>query len=202
MPDAFSSLAFLEQLSYLGIFVSVFVAGYIVPIPEELLLLAIGYFSSAGYFNVYTAAVVAFLAILVSDNLLFLLVKRGSHHIEPFLAKIENSYIGKKLAITKNHVGKTVFIARFAIGMRFLGPTLAGLARASWKKFFFSNLIALVVYVPLFTFLGFKFHESLSQIITRLEDAKHGIFVLALIILGLIIVGFARHMLNRNSNRE
>ena len=66
----------LDTLSYIGIFF-VFIIPFL-PIPEEVLLLGIGYLASLGDWNVYWAIVASAAGIAISDNLWFWLGKTHS----------------------------------------------------------------------------------------------------------------------------
>jgi len=77
MIDPNVALATLEQLSYGGIFLITFFSGYLIPVPEEIILLSIGYLSSVGSIHFGRAMLVSLLAIFASDCTLFYLVR---HH--------------------------------------------------------------------------------------------------------------------------
>ena len=43
MSEFSVGLGYVEHLSYLGVFLVIIFSGYLLPIPEEIILLAIGY---------------------------------------------------------------------------------------------------------------------------------------------------------------
>ena len=57
-------LNYLEQLSYVGLFLFVVFSGYLIPIPEEIMLLLLGYIAGVGIINIYTALAAGILGVL------------------------------------------------------------------------------------------------------------------------------------------
>jgi len=184
-------ISYLEQFSYFGIFVMVALSGYIIPVPEEILLLLAGYIAALGFNNVYVALAAAILGILVGDNILFWLSRyKGSKLIDKLKHKIRKSELNKYRHLMKKHIGKTIFIARFIVGLRFFGPFLSGSMKIKWKTFQFYNLIAVLIYAPVIVFLGFHFHNRLALIITEVEIIRHFVFFLFLAVVGYLISSF------------
>ena len=166
-------------------------SGYIVPVPEEILLLLAGYIAGVGLNNVYFALLAAILGILVGDNVLFWLSKyKGSRIINKLKQKVRRNELNKYKHLMKEHIGKTIFIVRFIVGFRFFGPFLAGSVNIKWKTFQFYNLIAVLIYAPLIVFLGFHFHNKLALVITQVEIIRHIIFFIFLAIVGYLISRF------------
>jgi len=62
---------YAEQLSYLGIFILLAAVGFIITVPEEILLLSVGYLSALGFSNVYIATAVGIMGVLTGDSFLF-----------------------------------------------------------------------------------------------------------------------------------
>ena len=181
-------ITYLEHFSYIGIFILVLLSGYLIPIPEEILLLLVGYISGFGFNNLYIAMLASILGVLAGDNILFWLSRyKGSKLIDRLKRKIRRNELMKYRRLMKKHIGKTIFILRFIVGLRFFGPFLAGSMKAKWKTFQLYNLLAVVIYVPILVFLGYRFHNQLVLLITEFEIARHIIFVLSLVVLGYLI---------------
>ena len=188
-------LSYIEQFSYFGIFILLALSGYIIPIPEEILLLLIGYAAGVGLNNIYITLIPAMLGVLAGDNILFWLSRyRGSKIIDRLKHKVRKHELAKYRHLMKKHIGKTIFIVRFIVGLRFFGPFLAGSMKIKWKTYQFYNLLAVFIYVPLLIFLGFHFHAQLALIITEVEIIRHLIFFAFLAVLVYLISIF----LNKN----
>lgn len=183
MPDFDSIIGYLDSLSYLGIFF-VFMF-YFLPIPEEVLLLGIGYLADMGGLNVYAAVAVSVGGIMAADNMWYWL-GRGHSKIA---ARLRNK-IGKEKAVfyekmLKNHTGKYIFLSRFVPGARAIGPSLAGSINLKHKHFWVFNIMAALLYAPIFIFLGYYFNYNLEITIRKIVSARHIIFILFISLVGL-----------------
>ena len=74
MPGFDFIIGYLDSLSYLGIFF-VFIIPFL-PIPEEVLLLGIGYLVDVGDLNIYATIAVSIGGIMASDNMWYWLVPK------------------------------------------------------------------------------------------------------------------------------
>lgn len=178
---------YLDAFSYLGIFVLLLLSGYIIPVPEEIILLLVGYMASAGYFGLAGAIIISIIAVLAGDNIIYRLSSHGSRWVHRLKCRLRHKKLRAYEKLMKNHVGKTVFLSRFVVGLRFLGPLLAGSMKIRWRTFQVFNLIAILIYVPLLVLIGYFFHSQLAAIITRVELARHVVFVLIAIMVALAI---------------
>jgi membrane protein DedA with SNARE-associated domain len=179
----------IAHFSYLGVFLFVALSGFIIPLPEEVTLLLVGYLSATGLLNSYLALAVCIIGILAGDNLLFFLSRKSKLKIIKKLnSKVKKKFSRHYLIILNRNIGKAVFLMRFMVGLRFFGPLLAGQSKAKWSVFQFYNLLAALIYVPLIFFLGYHFHSKLTLIVTEVEFARHLISILSLTFFGFIIV--------------
>ena len=175
----------LGALSYGGIWVVSFLANIVIPIPEEIILLALGYLSGTGSINGALVIPIVFSALITNDIILYSLSKRGSKFTN-FLYK---TFFAKRLEKKGTYwlemnLGKIVFLSRFLIQLRFIGPFLAGTRGMPIKKFVLCDAAALLIYTPLFIGLGWYFHTRVISIIEEVSVIKN----LVLLVMGLIIV--------------
>ncbi len=197
MLDLSPVVSFLTHFSYIGAFSSIVVSGYVLPVPEEIVLLTIGYLSSTGLFNIYLAIIVSFLATLISDIFLYSLAKKDSKFTKRMKAKLQSTALVTNWMKKPNSIGKSVFMMRFVVGLRFLGPILAGAMNVSLRKFVFFDILALLIYVPFFVILGNVFSSSFLRIAARVDSIRHIIFLIAITGLGIILLNVANKNLWR-----
>lgn len=174
----------LGALSYGGIWLVSFLSNVFIPVPEELTLLALGYLSGTGAINGWLTIPLVISALLVNDILLYKLSKRGSK-ITNFLYK---RFFEKKLERRGEkwvdmNIGRIIFLSRFLIQLRFIGPFLAGSKKVSIKKFVLYDLLALIIYTPLFIGLGWYFHSRINLVIENVNVFKN----ILLVAIGLIL---------------
>ena len=185
MVNADFFISYLENFSYFGIFLALVISGYLIPFPEEILVLIVGYAAAAGFVNLYIAALVSIAALIAGDNILFWLSKTG--HATKFAVKVKKSKLAKFRKYMEGHIGKTIFLFRFIIGLRILSPYLAASMKVKWKKFQFYDLLAILIYVPVLIFIGYHFHNNLAVLLTKFAAIRHFIFLVISITIGIIV---------------
>src|SRR5689334_20177690 len=126
----------VEQFSYLGIFIFAIFSGNIVPIPEEIILLIVGYMASVGFIHFLPAVFVLIIAFIVGDNILFRLTLKNNKHVTKFIHEVLSlKLVIKHKALFEKHIGLTIFISRFFPFLRFISPVFAGYVKAKEKTF-------------------------------------------------------------------
>jgi len=186
MHDAIFSI-YLEHISYLGTFVLMVLSGHLVPVPEEVILLLVGYASGIGLSNVYLTVAFAVLGVVTGDSLLFYLSRHGSRYVEKLKKRIAPAKIEKYEKMMNAHTGKTIFLSRFIVGLRFFSPLLAGMLKIKWQTFLTYNIPAVILYVSFIIFLGYHFNTDIVRMITEIKLARHLIFMLLITVIGLLL---------------
>ncbi len=185
---------YLEHFSYLGIFIIGAMVGYLIPLPEEIFLLVVGYIAGIGIYNAYLATLFAILGVLTGDNILFWFSKyKVSRIVDMVNRQLDKHKIMKYRHLMKEHIGKTIFTLKFIVGLRVFSPFLAGSMKVKWRIFQFYNLLAVLIYIPILVFLGFHFHNKLALVITGVEIVRHLIFLVALVLIGFLISVFVKN---------
>ncbi len=180
-------LPYAEHLSYVGVFVYFAFLGYVIWIPEEIVMLAIGYVASVNGLSPYPALAVAVAGVLLGDNLLFYLSRHSSPHLRRFERKLSAGRLSKYRLALERHVLKTIVISRFVAGLRFLGPYLAGTRKVSWRQFFFLNAAVGMVLSTVFIEIGYRFQEQLFSIVRQITYWRHVIFIVVIVAVGYLV---------------
>ena len=163
------------------------------PVPEEVLLLLVGYIAAPYPHRFYWFTLAAILGIIAGDNFLFWLSRLGRGKIVAKIkSKLKQSQVMKYRSMMSHHIGKTIFITRFIIGLRIFGPFLAGSLKVRWKKFQFFNFLAVIIYAPLMVFLGYHFHNDLVLLIGGVELVRHTIFFISLALISWLVGMFLK----------
>jgi membrane protein DedA with SNARE-associated domain len=183
----------LGTLSYLGIFGVSLLANMIIPVPEEVVLLAFGYLAGTGVVNGFILVPIIIGGLLISDSILYYLSKKGDR----FITWLYNKFFSKRLDDKKEwlllHIEKVIFFSRFLIQLRFLGPFLAGQAKVKWRTFLTYELSALVIYVPLLIWIGSYFRNRVKFIISGIGAIRNAV----LIFVGILFLVFISKFLKR-----
>lgn len=170
-------------LTYGGIFITALLANIVIPIPEEIVLLAIGYVASVGDINIFIALPLTIAGLFISDVILHLLAKRGNRHLRKVYARFQKSRFARYEDRLRSRIKLTIFCARFVTSLRFVGPVLSGMMKVPFKVFAIIDLLAIVIYASIFIIIGYVFHSKILLIIAGVQVVGHYIFVI--IITGL-----------------
>lgn len=175
----------LGALSYLGVFGVSIIANVIVPFPEEIVLLGLGYLAGTGHANLLILIPIVIAGLLVSDVIMFSLSKSGNKWVKKFYEKIFSKSLESRREWLETHINKVIFFSRFLVQLRFLGPFLAGQAQISLKRFLKYEIAALLIYVPLYLWVGFYFRNRIEFIASGISAVKN--IILIVVGIGLLL---------------
>jgi membrane-associated protein len=157
-------LSYLLLYKYITLFVLVFLAGLIIPIPVNILLMAVGAFSSQSYFSFTASLVVGTIANASGDTCAYLFFSRYGQKIlreqyaqkYSFFVKLEEYFI--------RHTAFAIMASRL-IGL-FGAPVnfLSGYMRISAMKFILFDLIGNCIFVLVFLTLGYVMGDMWTTI--------------------------------------
>ncbi len=185
----------LGALSYIGIWFTALLSNVVIPVPEEIVLLAFGYLAGTGHINFFILMPIVMSGLLVSDIGMYLLARKGSHLVTWFYNKFfSKRFMEKSDQWFTDHMNKIIFFSRFLVQLRFIGPFLAGQKKVPFRRFVAYDLAAIIIYVPLYTLLGLFFHSRVQAIIDNVGVVRN----ILLVIIGLFIVfGLSRKYIRK-----
>lgn len=145
--------------TYAILFAVIFMeTGFVVTpfLPGDSLIFAAGTFAALGSLNVWLLFFLLATAAVLGDSVNYWI----GHYLgdRAYNIKwIKREYLDKTHAFFEKHGGKTIFLARFVPIVRTFAPFVAGIGRMSYGFFFRWNVIGGIVWVAIFTFLGYVF---------------------------------------------
>jgi membrane-associated protein len=145
--------------TYAILFAVIFMeTGFVVTpfLPGDSLLFAAGTFAALGSMNVWVLVLLLMIAAIAGDTVNYWI----GHYLgdRAYNIKwIKREYLDRTHAFFEKHGGKTIFLARFVPIVRTFAPFVAGMGRMSYSYFFSYNVFGGIVWVLLFTFLGYFF---------------------------------------------
>ncbi len=182
---------YLEEFTYLGVFVILFLCGLGLPIPEELTIVASGYISYLGLAKWPLATVVCIAAILAGDLVTYAIGRyygMGVLRSRFFRKLLSEEHLQRVNRYFSRYGAKTVFFCRFFAGIRFCAYFVAGTARVPVVTFLVMDLLGALVSVPISVYAGFYFGENIEDGIKYLHRGKQVFLtVLVLVIAGLVL---------------
>ena len=184
----------MGTLTYVGIFILAFLSNIVIPVPEELILLGMGYLTGIGIFTYPLVAGIFILGMLLSDFILYRLSYSGSKLTARLHQRLEKRGFLKNQDYLKRNIHKIIFFSRFLVYLRFIGPVTAGLLRVTRKDFLMYDFLALVIYVNIFLGLGNYFHKQISIITEGVARFKNYF----LIGIAILVTFFVLRYIQRN----
>lgn len=125
-------------------------------LPGDSLLFAAGTFAALGSLNIWLIIFLTIVAAIVGDTVNYWI----GHYMgdRAYNVKwVKKEYLDRTHAFFEKHGGKTIFLARFVPIVRTFAPFVAGMGRMSYGYFFSYNVFGGIVWVLLFTLLGYFF---------------------------------------------
>ncbi len=198
-------LQYLSQFHYPGFYLLLLLCGMGLPIPEDLVILVGGYFAYLGEFHLPTTILVLYLGAISGDFALYWIGRRFGKDIiahkrltwffTPHRIKAINYYFHR-------YGNRTLFFARFLVGLRSTIFLSSGAFRISFWKVLLFNGIAASITVPLVTFLGYHFGSQFDQLVHWMQKVEHILVFAVGIIIGIVIVVIHRIIQKKTAEFE
>jgi membrane-associated protein len=147
--------------TYALLFLVVFMeTGFVVTpfLPGDSLIFAAATFAASGQLNVWLLFGLLVVAAIGGDTVNYWIGHAiGARAYTGEIKWIKKEYMQRTHAFFEKHGGKTIFLARFVPIIRTFAPFVAGVSRMSYGYFITYNFIGGIVWVALFTLMGFFF---------------------------------------------
>jgi membrane protein DedA with SNARE-associated domain len=178
------ALPLIHQLSYLGVFLLLAAGAIVVPIPEEVTLLTAGYLVAVGVINVFIVFPIAIAGLVAGDVFLFFLARIGASYAHKLRSRVNKIGLDKTWLFSPKHTWRAVFFLRFLTGFRFIAPIYAGFEEMSWKGYLTTDMLAILIYVPIMLWFGYAFHTYILAFIAGFEVVRHAALIIVLALAG------------------
>jgi membrane protein DedA with SNARE-associated domain len=164
MNEAFQ---FLIRHGYTILFVGVLTEQIGLPLPAIPLLLAAGALAAAGQLNLVLALGLAVAAALFSDIVWYELGRRRGTRVLHLLCRIAlepDSCVRRTEDVFARHGARSLLVAKLIPGLSTVAPPLAGIFRMRFPHFLVFDGLGALVYVGIFTGLGYVFSDQLERV--------------------------------------
>ena len=185
---------YAAEAPYLAIFGILMLAGFGLPLPEDIPLMIGGYLcgQTQGQPHLWIMIPVCMLAILGADSMIFYGGKRWGQSLHRhWLMKriVGGRNLARARVLFNRHGAKFVFFARFLPGVRTPAFFTAGTFKMSYAKFLLWDGSAALLSVPWVIVLAYYFSGELEQVRDAISKGKtFGFIALAIII--AVFVGY------------
>jgi membrane-associated protein len=128
-------------------------------LPGDSLIFAAGYFAAIGSLNIYVLLAVLISAAILGDSVNYwighFLGEKIFHKEDARILK--RKYLDETHEFYERHGGATIILARFVPIVRTFSPFVAGVGRMTYMKFLSFDILGGVIWVSLFSLLGYFF---------------------------------------------
>jgi membrane protein DedA with SNARE-associated domain len=178
----------VSQHGYLLLFLVVFGEASGLPAPAALALIAAGAATASHLLSIPQVFLVALLAMLMGDTLLFFLGRYTGWALLAFLCRVsmnpETCILRSAESFYKRGKMALVF-AKFIPGVNTMAPPLAGSMRMRLGRFLQLDLAGASLYIVTYATLGYVSHNLVTRVTRGLQNAGH---VFAEVIFAAIVV--------------
>ncbi len=172
-------------------FIILIFCGLGLPLPEDILLISLGYLVFNGYGNIYTALILGYLGIMIGDSIIFYMGSKYGLQIvkNRFFSKVfTKERLRKAKKFTIDHGKKTLFFARFLPGLRTAVFFSCATLKVRFRTFFIIDSLAALLSAPIFVILGFYFGDKIEILIDLIKRIDKVVLIILSLILVFVVV--------------
>ena len=185
----------LSQLTPLGAYGwlagILLLCGLGMPIPEDLSLIAAGYFAYKGVLNVHKAFLVCWSAVLLGDTCAFLMGRWFGRRV--LASGLARRYFTPRRqrrvrAYFRKFGNRVVFLGRFMPGLRFSIFFSGGTLHLRPSVFFIYDSLAAAISVPVLVYLAWFFGDKIDRVVSYARHTEHGILIIVVVGAGVLVI--------------
>ena len=127
-------------------------------LPGDSLLFAAGTFAALGSLNPYYLFGLLTVAAILGDTINYSIGNYiGERAFSGSVKFLKQEHLDRTQTFYEKHGGKTIILARFIPIIRTFAPFVAGVGTMKYSRFITYNVVGGIVWVAIFTFLGYFF---------------------------------------------
>lgn len=160
-------ISIIEENGYLGLYFWLWFGIFVIPVPNEVLLMSIGLASSMGSLHPILAFLVSYLGISTSFTTSYLLGRLVGRRLLRLLEKRKRfaSSIESSMKLMEKYHAFSLSLSCFLPGARNLVPFLYGMSRLPFRTFAIFAYSGAFIWVLIVFVLGYLFGDKMDAII-------------------------------------
>lgn len=174
----------LEHGLYAGVTLTLFICGIGVPLPEEGVFLAAGWYGAKHEANVWVLCVCGVLGILLGDSIPYWMGRTFGLRVlkkRPFSWFMKEKGIEKTRCFFGKNGSKTIFVGRFLAGLRMPVFFMAGSMHVPYWRFLLWDLSGALISCPTSIWLAYRYGPKAEGMLRESKPVLFG--ALAIIVL-------------------
>ncbi|ESU31212.1 hypothetical protein G3A_17695 [Bacillus sp. 17376] len=154
----------IEDNGYLGLFLWLWFGVFVIPVPNEVILMTVGLASAKGSLNPFPAFLVTYLGISAAFTSSYLLGRVIGTRLLRLLGKKKRfaNSIESAMKLMEKYHAFSLSLSCFAPGVRYLVPLLYGFSRLPFKTFALFAYSGAFVWVSIIFLLGYLFGDKME----------------------------------------
>ena len=188
-------LSLIVNHGYSVIWFIVFAEAIGLPLPGAVALVAGGAAVASGALNGPAVALLAIVAMLLADTLLYVLGNRRGWTILKFLCRVSADPETCVLRAAESFYKRgrpTLVIAKFVPGVSTMSAPLAGSMKMPFLQFLGLDLLGCSIYALVYGALGFIFRDFVAKIVGGFRAAGHAVEI----VIVLALIAFICHRIS------
>lgn len=181
---------FVEEFTYLGIFVVLLVASLGVPIPEEIPIVTAAVLSHEGLARWWVALPVCVVGVLSGDVVLYWAGRRWGKRLLNWrmVRLVLNAQREARFkAAYRRHAAKTIFMVRHVMGLRAAAFLTAGISQVPFWKFLAADCGAATLGVPVNFGLVYFFTDRLEEVLADVLRVQRWFGLVAVVAIATVL---------------
>lgn len=189
LPGIFNTVApVLDHYGYAAVAGFLLLENFGVPLPGETILIAASIYAGAGKLNIAVVWLVAVVASVIGDNIGFAIGHYGGERVILKYGRylfITDKRLAAAQSFFNKYGGPVVTVARFIAGLRQLNGIVAGTAEMKWRTFLLFNVIGAVLWVSVWSGVGYLAGNHINAIYNQLRHFELGLLVLVVAVVAV-----------------
>lgn len=180
----------IEENGYMGLFFWLWFGIFIIPVPNEVLLMTVGLASSMGSLDPYLAFLVSYLGISTAFTSIYLVGRIIGRRLLRFLEKRKRfaDTIESSMKMMDKYHAFSLFLSCFVPGARNLVPLLYGFSRLSFKTFAIFAYSGAFIWVLTVYMIGYLFGDKMDAIMKYNKEMWILAIIIAAAAAGIIVL--------------
>ncbi|RSD27534.1 DedA family protein [Mesobacillus subterraneus] len=173
----------IEDRGYLGLFLWLWFGMFVIPVPNEVLLMTVGFASSNGALTPVLAFLVSYAGISAAFTTTYLIGRIVGPRLLRYLKKKKRfaNSIESSMKLMEKYHAFSLSLSCFVPGVRNLVPLLYGFSRLPYKTFAVFAYSGAFLWVTIMFTLGYLFGDKMDTIMKYNEE-------LWLVVLGAAVI--------------